>query len=136
MFLDVCDLYRFRILNSVDRGHITSEAAHLTAALKIIMHTNYLHTRDHPQRFHQPLDLELDEAEAADAVGVGPANPDRGTGFTCDDFNIGDMVSVWYMRSWWHAKLLYKARAGTLTVRLTGARDRMTGILPKHVKPA
>jgi hypothetical protein len=133
MFALICAIIRFRILNGVYRGRIVSDAKYLTRALKIIMHTNYIYTRDHQQRFNLPMELDLDELDAAAA----PMDVDRGTGFEFDDFHIGDKVEVWYMRSWWHGRVTYLARATqTLSVRLTGSRDPMAGILPKHAKPS
>ena len=124
---------RFRILNSVYRGHVATNADHLTQALKIIMHSNYLHTRDHPQRNHMPMNLDLDEVDAADA---GPRDPDLGSGFTIDDFQSGDKVLVWQSRTWWHAKVRYKLRNGTISVRLVGANANLPPVLPKFMKPA
>jgi hypothetical protein len=128
--------FSFRILNSVYRGHIVKDASHLFAAVKIIMHTNYLHTRDHQQRTHQPMDLGLDDVEAAGAADDRPVHPEIGTGHKAGDFVVGDLVLVWYMRSWWHGKVTYKSRTGTLSVRFTGARNPVAGVLPKHVKHA
>lgn len=128
-----CDfLRRFRILNGVYRGHIVSSAAFLTRTLKIIMHSNYIYTRDHQPRNHQPFDLDLDELNDVDAP---PDDPDHGTGYTVDDFNVGDRVLMWLHRTWWHAKVCYKSRAGTLSVRLVGSRDAVSGILPDQLKP-
>lgn len=127
----ICDFIdRFRILNSVFRGHLTSNDAHLRDALKIIMHSNYLHTRDHPQRTHQDMDLDLVEVDVANA---GPALV-VGTGFRSEDFDVGDQVEIWHMRSWWAGKVTYKSRAGTLSVRFVGARDALTGIAPSTVR--
>jgi len=97
------------------------------------MHSNYLHTRDHPQRTHQDLDLDLDEIGLADA---SPADPDRGAGFVFTDFNVGDKVLVWRHRAWWDATVSYKSRTGTLSVRIFGSTSRWSGVLPIHVKPA
>lgn len=129
-------LCRFRILNGVFRGHITGNAQHLTAALKIIMHSNYLYTRDHPQRTHQDMDLNLEElADYADPM-IPPIDPARGTGFSFEYFIVGDVIKVWYMSSWWHAKVIYKSGLNqTLTVRMIGSRDSISGIQPKHCKP-
>lgn len=80
------------------------------------------------------MDLDLDEVDASDAP---PADPDRGTEHTLDDFNVGDLVLVWQARTWWHGKVVYKSRVGsTLSVRFTGARDQISGILPQNVKHA
>ena len=104
----------------------------LFRALKIIMHFNAVSTRDNPQRMHMPLQLDLSEVEAVDA----PVDRERGTGLGMDDFAIGDIVQVWHARTWWHGKVVYKARVGTLSVRLTGSRNPMTGIQPNQVKHA
>jgi hypothetical protein len=132
-FCDIIDVCSFRILNSVFRGHVMANGERLSEALKIIMHSNYLHTRDHPQRTHQNLDLDLDEIDYADAP---PADPDRGTGFVFSDFSVGDKVQVWHHRDWWHGKVAYKSRAETLSVRMIGDSAALSGILPKHTKPA
>lgn len=137
LICDVVDVCSFRILNSVFRGHVTSNGDRLEQALKIIMHSNYLHTRDHPQRTHQSLDLELEEEDSELAFAdAPPADPTHGTGFTFSDFNVGDMVQVWHHRDWWHGKVTYKSRAQTLSVRMLGASVALSGILPKHTKPA
>ena len=135
----VCiDAARFRILNSVFRGHITSNVSHLSAALKIIMHSNYVHTRDHPQRTHQPMNLDLDEITAAELAAAPPHDPEFGTGFVFHDFAVGDIVYVWHMHSWWHGKVAYKSQLSeTITVRLTSTGgQRVAGIDPKLIKPA
>jgi len=130
---DAIDLCRFRILNSVFRGHVTANGDRLSQALKIIMHSNYVHTKDHPQRVHQDMDLDLDEIDWADAP---PADPDRGSGFVFDDFNVRDKVLVWRNRTWWSATVTYKSRSGTLSVRMLGSNTSLSGILPKHTKLA
>ena len=133
-FTDVCVvLRRFRILNTVYRGHVTANPQPLARALKIIIHSNYMYTRDHPQRNHQPMDLELSEVDAA---GAAPHDPELGAGYSFADFNVGDLVQVWHARTWWHGKITYKSRSQTLSVRMVGSRDAITGILPKDVKPA
>jgi hypothetical protein len=43
---------------------------------------------------------------------------------------------VCYMHSWWHGKVTYKSRMGTLSVRFTGARNPVAGVLPKLVNHA
>jgi len=124
IFAKICDVYRyfamnvrFRILNGVYRGRIVSDAKYLSRALKIIMHTNYIYTRDHPQRLNLPMELDLDELDASAA----PMDVARGTGYQFDDFSIGDKVEVWYMRSWWHGRVTYLSRTTqTLSVRMTG----------------
>jgi hypothetical protein len=132
MICAVIDVCSFRILNSVFRGHVTTNDDRISQALKIIMHSNYIHTRDHPQRVHQNMDLELDDIDMEDAP---PADPDHGTGFVFADFNIGDKVLVWHLRDWWHGKVWYKSRIRqTLSVRLLGSNSALTGILPKHTK--
>lgn len=117
------------------RGRITTDAKYLARALKIIIHTNYLYTSTHPQRTHYPLQLELDDVDEDDFVDA-PADPELGSGYEFTDFQLGDKVQVWYMLSWWHGKITYLSRASqTLTVRLVGSRDAMSGILPRHTKP-
>lgn len=113
------------------RGHLVSNAEHLTSALKIIMHSNYLHTKVHQQRSHLPMELDLDAVLPGDEEDNLP-DPLHGTGMSSDDFVVGDMLRVWLARTWWHARLLYKSRDGTFAVRLVGARDRTTGVLPQH----
>jgi len=139
MFLVVCDVIdRYRILNSVYRGHITTDSKYLARALKlkIIIHTNYLYTSTHPQRTHHPLELTLDDVDDVEFIDA-PVDPELGSGYQFDDFSLGDKVQVWYMRSWWHGKVTYLSHVGqTLTVRLVGSRDSMSGILPRHTKPA
>jgi hypothetical protein len=120
-------------LNSVYRGHITQDSNHLSFALKIIMHANYMYTRDHPQRNHQPMELDLDEVIAADAVDIPPMGED--TGFTAEDFSVGDRVQIWHANTWWSGKITYISVAGSISVRLVGARDSITGILPSQTKP-
>lgn len=131
MFFAVVD--RYRILNSMYRGHITSNIIHLHRALKIIMHTNYLYTKDHPQRTHEDMDLELDEVDPSE---VGPIDSHDGTGCVFDDFEPGDRVEVWHARSWWSGTVTYKSRvAGTLSIRMVGARDSTAGFVPSMVRP-
>lgn len=134
MFVDVID--RYRILNSVYRGHVTVDPSHLAAALKIIMHTNYMYTHDHPQRTHVPFDLDLDEVDAAEAAPAGHADPDIGTGCTMDDFALGDKVYAWYHRSWWHGTVVYKRiPLNRITLRFTGSSEKASGFRPKDLKP-
>jgi hypothetical protein len=133
MMCDWIDTFSFRILNSVFRGHVTANGDRLSHALKIIMHSNYLHTKDHHQRVHQDLDLDLDDVDLIDAP---PADRDRGSGFVFDDFDLGDKVLVWRHRVWWNAKVTYKSRAGTLSVRIFASDTAWSGVLPKHIKPA
>ena len=133
MFCGVTDLHSFRILNSVFRGRVVANASHLEQALKIIMHSNYIHTRDHPQRNHQSFDLDLDEIDWVDAP---PSDHDRGSGFVFADFHVGDDVLVWIHRDWWSGKVTYMSRAQTLSVRMVGMQNSTPGILPKHTKPA
>jgi len=133
LMCDVIDICSFRVLNSVFRGHVTANGDRLSQALKIIMHSNYLHTRDNPQRVHQDLDLDLDDIDLIDAP---PADPDRGSGFVFHDFNVGDKVLVWRHRVWWNAKVTYKSRAGTISVRIFASDTAWSGVLPKLIKPA
>lgn len=132
----ICDcidcIVRFRILNSVYRGQvICNGAVHLQRALKIIMHSNYVHTREHTQRMHEHEELSLDAVP--EDVEVPPI--DDAQGF--DDINVGDRVEVWHARTWWHGKITYKSRVKqTINVRFTGSRDSVTGILPRNIKPA
>jgi hypothetical protein len=133
---DVCAVYRrYRILNSVFRGRITTDSKYLARALKIIIHSNYLYTRDHPQRYHNPMQLEL--AEVGDLHDAAPADPELGSGYRYSDFEVGDKVQVWYYGSWWTCKVTYMSAANqTLTVRPVGARDAISSVLPRHTKPA
>ena len=123
---------RFRILNTVYRGHVINNGDSLARALKIIIHSNYVHTRAHPQRMHRPMELDLEEIDMSEV----PIYPARGTGFGPDDFHVGQRVLVWQARTWWHGKIIYKARSGLLTVRFVGAGVGTSGILAEHVKPA
>ena len=122
----------YRILNTVYRGHIKKGSLYLARALKIIMHSNYVHTRVHPQRMHLPMQLELTDIEALEV----PIDPVHGTGSTWDSFDVGDEVQIWRARTWWTGRITYKARAGTFSVRLLGMRDAYTGIQPNQVKAA
>jgi hypothetical protein len=103
---------------------------YLARAIKIIMHTNYIHTRNHPHRTHQPLQLDLDPLQVGDA----PFDLEEGTGMTVADFAVGDQVEVWHVRTWWHGKVIYKSVRGTLNVRLKGAGESMNGLLPTQIK--
>ncbi|MDR3548410.1 MAG: hypothetical protein P4M11_09140, partial [Candidatus Pacebacteria bacterium] len=86
-------------MNSVYRGHLTTDTTQLSDALKIIMHSNYIHTRSHPQRTHQSLDPLLDDLDENDPE-LGPLDPERGTGHQLDDFNLLDEVQVWHANTW------------------------------------
>jgi hypothetical protein len=123
---------RFRILNSVFRGHILRDSAHLAAVVKIIMHTNYLHTADHPQRTHADLDPALVDVPDLPAAAF---DPEVGTGFVFADFAVGDTVEVWYSDDWWVGKVTYKARAGTLSVRFLGTAHSVAHLLPQRIRP-
>lgn len=112
------------------RGHIKKSGLYLARALKIIMHSNYVHTRVHPQRTHLPLQLDLSDVQALEA----PINPELGTGMTADDFNVGDHVKVWHFREWWHGTVIYKTRAGTFNVRWYKSSMTKTGVEAHHMK--
>jgi hypothetical protein len=132
----ICRFYRcvslfvasYRILNTVYRGHVTTDITHLSNALKIIMHSNYLYTRDHPQRTHEDMDPLLDELDLTDAPPAAAAIDD------IDAFEVGQKVQVWKARTWWYGKVTYKSRAGSLSVRFVGARNAETGIMPSMVR--
>ena len=117
-------------MNTVYRGHIKKGTLYLARALKIIMHSNYVHTRMHPQRMHMPMQLALSEIEAVEV----PIDPERGTGMTFDDFDVGDDVQVWHARTWWPGRITYKSRAGTFSVRIVAMRDSIAGFQPNQVK--
>jgi hypothetical protein len=123
-----CDR-RYRILNGVYRGHLISHPEFLAAALKIIMHTNYMYTKDHPQRTHRPFALPRL------AVRAAPVAPAIDTGITFGDLEVADRVLVWWLDAWWHAKVTYKSvRLQTITVKFTGDDIATSGILPKMIK--
>jgi hypothetical protein len=129
--IDICQfIVRFRILNTVYRGHIKNSGLYLARALKIIVHANYIHTRAHPQRMHMPLQLDLSYISDVEA----PLNPVLGTGMSADDFNKGHHVKVWHLRDWWHGTITYKTRAGTFNVRWYKSRDTQTGVEAHHMK--
>ena len=110
------------------------DGEHLARALKIIMHSNYLHTRDNPQRVHAQMDVDLDAVDDDASVIIGPIDENR---YIYDDFSIGDLVEVWHQRGWWHGKVIYRSnRHKTLTVRITGSQEQLSGILPRNAKPA
>jgi hypothetical protein len=113
MFPILSHFIRYRILNTVYRGHIKQSSVYLSRALKIIMHSNYVHTRDHPHRTHHPMDLDLDDLAQVEV----PIHPDVGTGMTSDDFDLGDFVKVWHFGDWVRGKVTYKTRAGTFNVQ-------------------
>ena len=93
------------------------------------MHTNYMYTRDHPQRTHRPIalpPLDVPAAPVEDAVD---------TGVKFDDLEVGMRVMVWWLDAWWHAKVTYKpVRIQTITVKFTGDDIATSGILPKMIK--
>lgn len=131
MFID-----RYRILNTVYRGRIATNSKYLSRALKIIIHSNYLYTRDHPQRTHNPMELDLDELNGEED-SAPPADPELGSGYRYNDFAVGDKVQIWYHGSWWSCKIIYKSALNeTLTVRPTGSRESISSVLPRHTKPA
>jgi hypothetical protein len=103
---------------------------YLARTLKIIMHSNYVHTRNHPHRTHLPLQLELTDLQAVEA----PIHPVLGTGMHAEYFNEGDRVKVWHLLDWWHGKVAYKTRTGTFNVRWHGSSSTTTGILPSQMK--
>jgi hypothetical protein len=70
---------------------------YLTAAVKIIMHSNYIYTKDNPQRIHLPL--------LAPRLDAPPVAPDVDTGVGYDDLRVGMKVKVWWLDEWWHAKV-------------------------------
>jgi hypothetical protein len=65
IMFDIVIYRRYRILNGVYRGHVTSHPHHLSDCLKIIMHTSYMYTKDNPQRRHQDMDVSLVEADVS-----------------------------------------------------------------------
>lgn len=124
--INVC-YRRYRILNGVYRGHLLSNPEYLAAALKIIMHTNYMYTKDHPQRF--PFALPLP------AVVAAPVARPLDTGVVYDDLDVGMRVHVWWLDAWWHAKVVWKSvRNRTISVKFTGDDIATSGILPRMMK--
>ena len=102
----------------------------MARTLKIIMHSNYVHTRNHPQRTHMSLQLELNDLDGMEA----PINPVEGTGMSAIHFNVGDNVKVWHLLDWWHGKITYKTRAGTFNIRWYASQNSITGIHPSQMK--
>ncbi len=87
---------RFRILNSVYRGRITSNCKELEDVLSIIINSNYLHTKNHPRRNHEADDMDINEVNAALQSRIDWIDPVYGTGMTYDDFIMGELVTAWY----------------------------------------
>ena len=62
------------------------------------MHTSYMYTRDHPQSRLDDMDLTLDSVDLQNLRDLGPIRADNslleGTGFTIDDFYVGQMVEA------------------------------------------
>lgn len=129
---------RYRILNSTFRGHVTQDAAHLSAALKIIMHTSYMYTRDHPQRTHEAFDIDLADVPPA-VLRELPPDSLMGTGCRYEDFAVGQAVEMWLpeVKQWWPGKVTYKtARTCTLRIKLAFEYSQRAGVLPKLCRPA
>lgn len=121
-------LRRYRILGTLYRGRLTSHPSYLTAALKIIMHTNYTYTKDHPQRLH----LAILPAVAPAAAALAPVVD---TGLVYGDLAVGMRVEVWWLGDWWAGRIRYKSdRNQTITVKFTGDDINTSGILPKMVR--
>ena len=96
---------------------------YLACAVKIIMHTNYMYTKDHTQRVHRPL---------LPAAPVAPVVPAIDTGVVLADLRVGMRVKVWWLDDWWFAKVYYiSPRAGTVSVRFVGDRASTTRLLPR-----
>jgi hypothetical protein len=99
-----------------------------------------MYTRDHPQRRLDDMDLTLDSVDLQNLRDLGPIRADNslleGTGFTIDDFYVGQMVEAWIHRAWWMGKIIYKSAQGNLTLRMVGARDGTSGIKPSKCRPA
>lgn len=111
----------------------------LADAVKIIMHTSYMYTKDHPQRRLQDMDLALEDVDVRHLRDLGPMEYGaevQGTGFVASDFAVGNEVEVWLHRSWWRGKVIYITRAGDLTVRMVGARDGTSGLKPSQCRLA
>jgi hypothetical protein len=116
-------------MSGIYRGRLTAQPIYLACALKIIMHTNYMYTKDHPQRTHRPFILPVPVAAPA------PVAPPLDTGVRYSDLHVRMKVKVWWLDDWWYAQIVYKsARNGTVTVRFKGDDIATSGILPRMVK--
>jgi len=125
----VC-LCRFRILVTLYRGRLTSHPEYLTAALKIIMHANYMYTKDHIQRQHRAI-----LPSALPAAAPAPVIPPVDTGLTYSDLRVGMNVEVWWLDDWWAGRVRYMSnRAQTVTIKFVGDNVDTSGILPKMVR--
>lgn len=80
--------------------------------------------------------MELNLDEVGEDPDAAPADPELGSGYRYTDFAVGDKVVTWYHGSWWACKIIYMSEANqTLTVRPTGSRDSISGVLARHTKP-
>ena len=123
-----CDVLRsFQILSGVYRGRLILHPEFLAAAVKIIMHTNYVYTKHHQQRTHELLLLG--------GAPLPPA-PVIDTGATFESLSVGMRVEVWWLDDWWSGTVVYRSpRARTISVRFTGAATTTSGLLPKMIRP-
>lgn len=117
---------RYRILNGLYRGRISESPEYLAGAIKIIIHTNYMYTRNHQQRIHEPFVLPLPSRNIClnDII--------INTGVTYNDIKLGMKVKVWWLDEWWSGQVTYKSDyKNCISVRFIGDRNITSGILPR-----
>ena len=68
------------------------------------------------------MNLVLEEIDLSDAAPAHHA--------PAAEFEVGQAVQPWHARTWWYGKITYKTRAGTYNVRVVGAREAITEVIP------
>jgi hypothetical protein len=96
-----------------------------------------MYTRDHPQRQHEHFELHLEDVAPA-VLNSLPPDSVFGTGYTLDDFVLGQQVETWLAAAnqWWKGKVTYKSqKLGTLSLKLAFEDAPRSGIFPKMCRP-